>query len=332
MRQLRLDRRYLPVAATIGLFALMYAAAALRYPALWSWQVLFNLLIDNAFIIISAVGMTFVILGGGIDLSVAAVIALTTVLSVAMVETLGWSPAVAIPLLLLVGTLLGAGMGVLIQVYKVPPFVATLVGMFLARGLCFLITVEATPITHPFYKAVSLYQIKLWNGTFISVNVVLALLVVAAGVLLAHFTRFGRTVYAIGGNEQSATLMGLKVARTRILTYTLNGFCSALAGVAYSFYVLSGHGLYANGFELDIIASVVIGGTLLTGGSGFVLGTLFGVLIQGLIQVIIMFDGTLNSWWTKIVVGALTLGFIVLQQVFAGRARRAATPVAAAAD
>lgn len=134
------------------------------------------------------------------------------------------------------------------------------------------------------------------------------------GICLAHFTPFGWAIYAVGGDEQSALLMGLPVNRTKVLVYTFNGFCSAMAGVVYSFYMLSGYGLNANGFELDIIFSVVIGGTLLTGGVGYVFGTVFGVLIQGIIQNIITFDGSLNSWWTRIVVGLLTLFFIVMQR------------------
>jgi ribose/xylose/arabinose/galactoside ABC-type transport system permease subunit len=151
--------------------------------------------------------------------------------------------------------------------------------------------------------------------------VVIALLMLVVAIYILHYTRFGRTVYAIGGNEQSALLMGLPVARTKVLIYALNGLCSALAGVVYSFYMLSGYGLYANGFELDIIAAVVIGGTLLSGGFGYVIGTFFGVLIQGLIQVVITFDGTLNSWWTRIVVGGLTLFFIGMQRFLIGKGR-----------
>jgi galactofuranose transport system permease protein len=320
-RRIRIDRRYLPVIATVGLFVGTYVLAALKYPGIGTPQVFFNLLIDNAFIIISAIGMTFVILSGGIDLSVASVIALTTVVSAALVEKWNVSPFLAIPLVLLMGTALGAFHGSVIQFFKVPPFIATLAGMFFARGMCFVISINTIPITHPVYKAISLFQLWLPGNGFISLNVVIALIVLGVGIYLAHATPFGRTIYAIGGNEQSALLMGLPVARTKILIYTLNGFCSALAGVVYSFYVLSGHGLYANGFELDIIASVVMGGTLLSGGSGYVLGTLFGVLIQGLIQVIIIFDGTLNSWWTKIVVGLLTFFFILMQKILTARRR-----------
>jgi ribose/xylose/arabinose/galactoside ABC-type transport system permease subunit len=143
--------------------------------------------------------------------------------------------------------------------------------------------------------------------------------VVAAFVL--HFTRTGRTVYAIGNGGQSALLMGLPVTRTRISVYVISGFCSAIAGILFTFYTLSGYSLTAVGMELDAIAAVVIGGTLLTGGSGFVLGSVLGVLLLGLIQTIISFDGTLSSWWTKIVIGSLLLIFIALQRVLRVRKR-----------
>jgi simple sugar transport system permease protein len=217
---------------------------------------------------------------------------------------------------------LGAVMGSIIHFFKVQPFIVTLAGMFFARGMCFVISTDAITIADPFYRAVGLYRIPIAEKAFISFNVVIVLAVLAAALYLAHFTRFGRTVYAIGGNEQSALLMGLPVARTKVLVYTLNGFCSALAGVVFSIYMLSGYGLYTYGLELEAIASVVIGGTMLTGGVGYVIGTVFGVLIQGLIQTIIMFQGTLNSWWTKIVIGLLTLLFISLQSLFVARRSR----------
>ncbi|WP_272945705.1 ABC transporter permease subunit [Paenibacillus graminis] len=145
----------------------------------------------------------------------------------------------------------------------------------------------------------------------------MALVVAAAAIFIAHYTWFGRNVYALGGN--AALRMGLPVARTKVWVYTLSGLCSALAGVVFTFYMLSGYGLHAVGFELDTIAAVVIGGTLLTGGVGYVLGTFFGVLIQGVIQTIISFEGTLSSWWTKIVIGLLLFIFILLQRVLSSR-------------
>jgi simple sugar transport system permease protein len=305
-----------------GLFILLYFYGVFQYKGVSSPQVFFNLFIDNAFLLITSIGMTFVILSGGIDLSVGAVIAFTTVLSADLVENRGMSPFLVIPLVLLIGTALGAVMGSIIHFFKVQPFIVTLAGMFFARGMCFVISTEAITISDPFYRAIALYRIPLFDKTFISVNVLIFLAVLAVALYLAHYTRFGRTVYAIGGNEQSAMLMGLPVARTKILIYTFNGFCSALAGVVFSIYMLSGYGLYTNGLELDAIASVVIGGTLLTGGVGYAAGTVVGVLIQGLIQTLIMFQGTLNSWWTKIVVGLLTLFFILMQSAFTASAKR----------
>ncbi len=258
--------------------------------------------------------MTFVILSGGIDLSVGAMIALTTVVSAQLVENQGMSPFIVIPLVLLMGTGIGLIMGGIIQVFRVQPFIVTLAGLFFARGMCFIISTSAITISHPFYRAASLYRIYLPGGKyFISVSVIIFVVVLALALFLAHFTSYGRTVYAIGGNEQSARLMGLPVGRTKVLIYTMNGFLSALAGVAFSLYTLSGYGWYVNGLELDAIAGVVIGGTLLTGGVGYVIGTVFGVLIMGLIQTVVIFQGTLNSWWTRIVVGLLTLFFILIQ-------------------
>lgn len=317
------DRRHrlLPLAVTVALFALLYGAGAYHFDGFFSLQVFLNFFIDNAFLAITAIGMTFVILSGGIDLSVGSVIALTTMVSAALVEHRGWSPAIVIPLVLAMGSAIGMIMGLVIQYFQVQPFITTLAGMFLARGLCYLISIDSITIENAFYTDLAAFRIPLPFETSITVNVVAALVVLAVAIYLAHFTRFGRTVYAIGGNEQSALLMGLPVARTKVLVYTLNGFCSALAGVVFTFYMLSGYGLHAQGMELDAIAAVVIGGTLLTGGSGYVVGTLFGVLIYGTIQTIISFQGDLSSWWTKIVIGLLLLAFCLLQQAFA-RSRR----------
>jgi simple sugar transport system permease protein len=147
----------------------------------------------------------------------------------------------------------------------------------------------------------------------------LALGVVGVAAWVLHLTRFGRTVYAVGGSEASALLMGLRVARVKVGVYVVSGFCSALAGLLFSLYMLSGYSLHAVGMELDAIAAVVIGGTLLVGGRGMVLGSLLGVLVLGTIQTFISFDGTLSSWWTKISIGVLLLVFVVMQRFFTRR-------------
>ncbi|WP_169081746.1 galactofuranose ABC transporter, permease protein YjfF [Paenibacillus sp. PL91] len=314
-----LKRQHLPVIVTICLLIAMFAAGSFRYTGFFSPQVLLNLLIDNAFLIIVAVGMTFVIVSGGIDLSVGSIIALTTMISASLVQQQGWSPAVVIPAVLLIGSGFGWVMGAIIHYFKIQPFIVTLAGMFLARGLCYVISINTITIDNAFYTSAAQTKVYLPGGYFISISVIIAILVVIAAVYLAHYTRFGRNTYALGGSEQSALLMGLPVTRTKILVYTFSGFCSALAGVVFTFYMLSGYGLHAVGLELDAIAAVVIGGTLLTGGVGYVAGTFFGVLIQGVIQTIISFEGTLSSWWTKIVIGLLLFLFIVLQRLLSGR-------------
>jgi simple sugar transport system permease protein len=311
--------RYIPVLATLALLALMFEVGAYRYENFLSSQVILNVFIDNAFLLVVAVGMTFVILTGGIDLSVGSVLALSTMISATLVEQHAVPALLAIGIALAVGTFGGLAMGAVIHYFEIQPFIVTLAGMFLARGLCYMISTDSISFTDPFFTDVMQANISLSPGTRISVSVVIALVVVAIAYWALHYTRLGRNVYAIGGNAQSALLMGLPVGRTVIAVYAISGFCSALGGVLLSFYMRSGYSLHGVGLELDAIAAVVIGGTLLTGGTGFVLGTVLGVLVLGLIQTIINFQGTLSSWWTKIVVGVLLMVFIMLQRLVVAR-------------
>jgi ribose/xylose/arabinose/galactoside ABC-type transport system permease subunit len=317
--RMRGGARYAPTLATLGLFIAMFAVGAGMYPSFLSGQVFLNLFIDNTFLIVLAVGMTFVILTGGIDLSVGAVVALSMMVSATLLQQ-GWNPAAVIILVLLIGGGLGLLMGLIIQYFDIQPFIVTLAGMFLARGLCYVISLDSIPVSDEFFTNMAQAQIPLTGDLFVSPGVLLALAIVAIAFFVLHHTRFGRTVYAIGGNEHSAMLMGLAVTRTKILVYALSGLCSAIAGILFSFYSLSGYSLAAQGMELDAIAAVVIGGTLLTGGTGYVLGSVVGVLVLGIVQTFIAYDGTLSSWWTKIVIGGLLLVFILLQRLFARRA------------
>jgi simple sugar transport system permease protein len=314
--KLRIARTHIPLLATVTVFVLLCAAAALRYPGFLSWAVFRNLLADNAFLGLAAIGMTFVILAGGIDLSVGAMIGFSSIL-IAKLSAQHVHPLSAIALAMAVGTGLGAGMGALIHFMALPSFLVTLAGMFFIRGLGFVISLEAVTIKHRFYDAISDFSLQ----TLPVVSMVF-LAALAAAIYLAHYTRFGRNVYAIGGNEQSALLMGLPVGATKVWLYALSGFCSSLAGVVYTFYTSSGSATAGTMLELDAIAAAVIGGTLLSGGVGTVFGTLVGVLILGLIQTIITFEGTLSSWWTKIGIGVLLLSFILLQRFLQSRAAR----------
>ncbi|WP_406230563.1 galactofuranose ABC transporter, permease protein YjfF [Nocardia sp. NBC_01009] len=314
-------QRYTPVLVTAALFVIMYGVGVARYPAFGYPQVFVNLFIDNAFLLVLAVGMTFVILTGGIDLSVGAVLAVSTVISAWLVTVYHWPAPVVMALILVGGTVFGAGMGAVIHYFEIQPFIVTLAGMFLARGLSYVISTDSITITDPTYTHLAQQRIHLGSTVFVSVGMLVALAVVAAAFVVLHYTRLGRTVYALGGNEQSAVMMGLPLARTKIAAYAISGGCSALGGILFTFYTLSGWSLHAVGMELDAIAAVVIGGTLLSGGTGFVLGTVLGALTLGVIQTIISFQGTLSSWWTKIVIGTLLLVFILLQRVLGSRGR-----------
>jgi ribose/xylose/arabinose/galactoside ABC-type transport system permease subunit len=330
---IRKYRRFIPLTVTAILVFVAYGVGAILFPALRNPQVFFNLFRNNSYLLISAIGMTFVILTGGIDLSVSGVIALTTVASAALLRN-GWNAWVVILLMLLMGMTLGATMGSIITFMKVQPFIATLAGMWFARGMCFFISDDAIAINNPIFRLIGetkllipgiteLVQKQGNSPPYLTIPIVVSFLLLGFAIYLAHFRRFGRTVYSIGGfegrNEQSARLMGLSVNKTKVLVYTFNGFCSGLAGIALAMFVSSGHGLYATGFELDAIASVVIGGTMLTGGEGYVFGTLFGVMVIAITQVLIQFIGTLSSWWTKIVIGLLMLVFIGIQSFLASR-------------
>jgi simple sugar transport system permease protein len=312
--KLILNQKNIPILATIAVFFLIYTAGSVMYTGFFSLRVFTNLFIDNAFVGVIAIGMTFVILSGGIDLSVGSVIAFVGVLSAKLIHIYHIHPILVILIALLFGALFGFSMGCLIHFFALPPFLVTLVGLFLARGLAFLISLNAIPIKHPFLERVVDFGIPLGFRAWLPATGIIFIAVVLIGSYLSHFTRFGRNAYAIGGSEQSAILMGLPVGRTKILIYTLNGTLAALAGIVYSLYTLSGYPLACVGLELDVIAAVVIGGTLLTGGTGYVEGTLIGVLILGLIQTFITFQGTLSSWWTKIAIGVLLFIFILLQR------------------
>ncbi|GGB19528.1 galactofuranose ABC transporter, permease protein YjfF [Allosediminivita pacifica] len=304
----------LPLYATIAIFLIAYFLCYLQFPFMLSTRVIGNLLTDNAYLGIIAVGMTIVILSGGIDLSVGSVIAFSGVFIAVLLRDTGLHPLAVFVLLLAVTTAFGAAMGALIHGLDMPPFIVTLAGMFLARGAAYMLTIDSVPIEAPFYDFLQDLYYKMPGGGRFTLIAVIMLLAVAGGMILAHRTRFGTAVYAIGGGAHTARLMGVAVGRTTVMIYAFSGFMAGLSGIVFSIYTGSGYPLATVGTELTAIATVVIGGTLLTGGAGYVFGTLIGVLTMGLIQTYIVFDGSLSSWWTKIVIGGLLLLFILLQK------------------
>ena len=310
---------WIPVFAALAILVALFVAGELYFGNFLTPRVLSSLLLDNAYLLILAVGMTFVILTAGIDLSVGAVLAFTAMLGASMLAQ-GLPAVLVIPVMLLGGALIGLFIGVLIQFFDVQPFIASLAGMFAARGLAFLISLSSIKVEDP---VILWLQAKLFyvGGWFLSPTGIIALLVVLAGALVLQFTRFGRTIYAIGGNEQSARLMGLPVVRTKLLAYVISGACAGLAGIVFTAYQGAGYPLNGLGTELDTIAAVVIGGTLLTGGSGYVLGSMIGVFVYGTIKTTISFLGAEQSW-TRITIGALLLVFVVVQRIIVARSTR----------
>jgi simple sugar transport system permease protein len=313
--KLRIDKKYMPIAATIAVAVLLYVAVGLVYPAFFSLRVFVNFFRDNAFLGVIAVGMTLVILSGGIDLSVGSMIAFVSVMSAFLIAKRGMNPLPVFAIALACGSLIGFSMGCLIHFFKAPPFIVTLAGMFFCRGMANVISLESIPIYDPLFKSIMKFGFVLPGSIKVPTTVIVYLLVFLLFLYVMQLTKFGRDVYAVGGSSQSALLMGLRVGRTKVLIYTVSGLLSSLAGIVYILNTPAGYSLAGLGTEMDAIACVVIGGTLLTGGVGYLAGTFIGVIIQAIIKTYLTFS-SLNSWWTKIAIGVLIMIFILLQRFF----------------
>ena len=326
----KLDSSNFLLFVTICLFVAMYILGIIIYHdvGFGRTQIFLNMLIDNAGLLIAASGMTMVMITGGIDISVGSVIGLVCMILSYSMERMGFNALTSIAIVLLFGVVFGAFQGWLVSYMELQPFIITLAGLFGCRGITAIISSEQIAITKSEgFLAFAKVDINLpsflgyYNRRgnlivpFIHPSVIIAVITVFIMWYVLKYTRFGRNLYAIGGNEQSAKLMGLPVARTKILVYAFNGFCSVLAGFAYVLYVKSGWNLALSGGELEVITCAVIGGTLMTGGVGYMIGTLFGVLLKSAIPAIITFNGNLLSWWGKIATGVLLLLFIFIQRV-----------------
>jgi simple sugar transport system permease protein len=316
-------RKHVTVLAGVIAYGVLYAIAAVRYDGFFSLPVFLNFLSNNAVLGIVAVGMTFVILSGGIDLSVGAIMSFSSVLIGVLIMKAGWHPLAAIGVSLVGGTLLGMAMGAIIHFTGIKPFIVTLAGMFFARGLAFIIHLESIGIADPRHTKLAIFRLGP-----LPLTALLFLTFVAVGWYIAVFTSFGRNVYALGGGEEAALLMGLPVKQTKIAVYAVSGFCSAFAGAVLTFYLSSGSHLEGVGMELDAIATVVIGGTLLAGGVGSVFGTLVGVLMLGLIlTAITTYEGMTSTGMTRVAIGLLLLAFVLLQKTLMRRVGGATSAV-----
>ncbi|WP_203580075.1 ABC transporter permease subunit [Microbacterium hibisci] len=309
----------MPTFAAVAILIVLLIGAQARFPRFLSPGNISALLLDNAYLVVLAVGLTFVILTGGIDLSVGSVMAFTGILGASLLSQ-GIPAAIAVPVMLLAGAAIGLLVGILVQYFDVQPFIASLAGLFLARGLAFVVSLSSIRVEDPAVLWLQRTRFSV-GGWYITPTGIIALLTVAIAFAVLLWTRFGRTVYAIGGNEQSARLMGLNVARTKIVVYVISGVCGGLAGLLLTAYSGAGYPRNGIGTELDAIAAVVIGGTLLTGGMGYVLGSLVGVLVYATIKKLISFMGAEQAW-TQIIIGGLLLVFIVVQRVIVARSQR----------
>jgi len=323
----RLDDKSLPVLATLVVCVLLYTLGAVVFYQnnFLSLQVLELLFSSEAVLGIMAVGMTFVILSGGIDLSVGSVLSLSTMIVAMLVAKTHWHPVMAMLAALAAGAAVGLINGALIQFFELPPFLVTLATLFLARGIALWMnhTDRISLDSDPFFRSFTRLRVSA-GDVRIYLRTIVFLVVVACGVFVARTTRFGRTVYALGGSEQASTLMGLPVARTKVLVYTLSGMLAALAGVVFLSDTPSGDPTVAVGWELNAIAAVVIGGTPLSGGVGSVVGTLLGTVILALIYQIIS-NGNLDEAWDRIFNGLLLFAFIAMQKLLT-RLRAGKTP------
>lgn len=313
------DRRHLPLVVTAVLLVALYSGVLASYDAARSLRFLVDLIKGNAAMGICAVGMTFVIMSGGIDLSVGSVVALTTVLVGTLIAG-GCHPLLAFCVGLAVSVLFGAATGGLIHRFSLPPFLVTLAAMFFARGAAFLVSMQPVGIDHPALDWIVdelgfAITIPGLDRTWVPATALLFLIVLAIGVVLGRSTSFGRNVLAIGGDRPAALLMGVPLGATTVGLYALSGLCAGLGGVTTALIDSAGKPNIGAGLELEAIAAVVIGGTLLTGGAGSVVGTVMGVMITGMVRAVINLDGRLPSPWHHISIGLLLLGFIVMQQV-----------------
>lgn len=322
------------IIVTISLFFVMYIAGMIIFSGqgFAKPQMFLNLLISNAGLIVIACGLTLVMITGGIDISVGSVTALVCMAAAYAMEVHGASAITAVFIALSIGLAFGIVQGYLISYLEIQPFIVTLAGMFFGRGMTAIISKEMITIKNEMFRSWADFKIYLPVGTYnksgvyqqayIYPTVIIALIVVVVMVIVLKRTKLGRSWYAIGGNQQSALMMGLNVKRAKMLSYVTCGLLAGIGGFLFCLNTGAGFVEQARGLEMDAISSSVIGGALLSGGVGNPIGTFFGVLIKGTIGSLITTQGTLSSWWVRIVLSGLLCFFIVLQSVITSRKRR----------
>lgn len=330
--KLKLNGHTILLLITIALFVVLYAGGCIAYGAkgFTHFQTFCNILITNAGLICVACGLTCVMLTAGIDISVGALIAMDCMLlATGMQKGIGAVPMILI--VMVIGVAFGAFQGFMVGYLDIQPFIVTMAGMFFCRGMTAVICTDQVSITEEvnatFYKWANAKVVIPFGGyennkgkymaPYVRPGVIVALIVLVVIFIMLRYTKFGRSLYAVGGSAQSATMMGLNTKLIRMKAYVLSSVLCSIGGICYCLNTMAGSVSQALGLEMDAISSAVIGGTLLTGGVGNVFGTFFGVLINGTISSIVKTNGKLASSWPNILTAALLFVFIVIQSAFA---------------
>ncbi len=320
---------------TIVVFFLMYIGAIVFQGAgFLKPQTFFNILNTQGGLIIVSCGMSIVMITGGIDISVGGVVALVTMCCAVNLDFHNGSVLTSILIALGIGIAFGVVQGFLVAYLDIQPFIVTLAGMFFAKGMTTIVNTNPFNVANEQFQALKNTRVivpgmgstnrkGIYVDAYVEVGVIVALITVVVLFCVLRWTKLGRSFYAVGGNSQSALMLGINVKRTRFLSHLICGLLAGIAGYVYFIHVGSGSATNASGMEMNAIASSIIGGTMLTGGVGNIIGTFFGVLSLSTIQNIVTSAGLDDAWWTGITIAGMLCLFLVLQSVIMARKHRA---------
>lgn len=320
---------------TVVVFFAMYIGAILfQGKGFLKPQTFFNILNANASLIILSCGMSIVMITGGIDISVGGVTALVSMCCAVYLDYHQGNVFVSMLIALVIGLAFGAVQGYLVAYLDIQPFIVTLAGMFFARGMTTIVNSAPFNVANEAFVALketrvivpgmgSVNKLGKYVNAYVEIGVVAALIIVIVLFCVLRWTKLGRSFYAVGGNRQSALMLGINVKRTRFLSHLICGLLAGIGGFVYFLHVGSGSASHASGMEMNAIASSIIGGTMLTGGVGNIIGTFFGVLSLSTIQNIVSSAGLDQAWWTGITIAAMLCLFLVVQSVVIAKKKKA---------
>lgn len=328
------DTNLLLTITIVVFFAMYIGAIVFQGKGFLKPQTFLNILNANAALIIVSCGMSLVMITGGIDISVGGVVALVSMCCAVYLDYQGGNVGGAILISLAIGLAFGIVQGFLVAYLDIQPFIVSLAGMFFARGMTTIVNTNPFNVANEEFVALKDTRIYVpglgsvnkagnYVPAYIEIGVIVALLVVVVMFCLLRWTKLGRGFYAVGGNKQSALMLGINVKRTKFLSHLICSVLAGIGGFVYFMHVGSGSASHASGMEMNAIASSIIGGTMLTGGVGNIIGTFFGVLSLSTIQNIVSSAGLDQAWWTGITVAAMLCLFLVIQSVVMARKKKA---------